>query len=66
LFVPDALMAVIAVGMGATDEAGRVPAFAAYIFRKMSLCIVDDVAAALDGANVLLAVAPNRDRRAGP
>jgi hypothetical protein len=42
-----------------------VPPFQGRIPRELSLSIVDDVAAALNGANVLVAVAAHRNRRTG-
>src|SRR5678815_63885 len=58
-------MAVIAARVAAADEAGTVPPFQGRIPRELSLSIVDDVAAALNGANVLVAVATHRNRRTG-
>src|SRR6185436_20469549 len=58
-------MAVIAARVAASDEAGSVPPFQGWIPRELSLSIVDDVAAALNGANVLVAVAAYRNRRTG-
>src|SRR5262245_14452189 len=52
-------MAVIAVGVVAADEPGRVPPFRAVALRKTPLCIVDDVASALNRPNVLRTVASN-------
>src|SRR5689334_16942956 len=49
----------------ATDETGRVPALEARVAREAALRIVDDVAATLDGADVLVTVAAPRNGRAG-
>jgi hypothetical protein len=47
--------------VAAANEAGRVPAFATDVLREAPLCIVDDVAAALNRANILIAVAAAGD-----
>src|SRR5262245_7220678 len=58
-------MAVIAAGVAAANESLRIPPLLPWILRQHTLGVVDDVAAALEGAHVLLAIAAQSDAPAG-